>query len=697
MASFAALAAPAAAAELPAVVRVALIGNDETKPSGTAFFLPLPEAGGEIRVAAIAAAHSLDPADLSRAREVEFRLGRSRERVAVSSRLLAPPGRALSAPGGTVRDDFLVFALDLAPQRVRVLEPDPALPAARRRVQILGVPAQIPSDEDNLFGTVVSATDERIEVELDAAADLRGWGGAPVLDHGSKKVIGILEAAWPKGGTFHVAVAPIGAVTAALASPLEGGRGRAFASFAAPATHAEPAPAPTAAPSRAADPPTPARVASDAEPPARPAGEKLLGAAPAGGSALRLSIEHPGDGEVVGDASGAFVAGRAVASAGDLRHFDVMIVIDTSGSTFEPTGSDVNGNGVVGTATFGGLFGIGSTDPGDSILAAEVAAARQLLSGLDPRSTRVGLVTFAGDPEPQGGLFGGRPPPAAITEEPLTTDYDRIRRGLTAVLQRGPAGATHMAAGADQATIELRGLAGALSQSDPKSEKIVLFLTDGQPTLPAGPGYDSANVSAVLRAAERARRAGIRFHAFAIGPEALAGPVAAVELAARTGGYFTPVRNPGDIVEIVEQVRFSNVESVTFKNLSTGETAKHVAINADGSFGALVPLQAGMNRIQVAAIADDGSKADQIVQVTYVPGTAAPVLPHELMAQRNRLLEQKLVDLRRERADSEREAVEKTRKELALEIERERAKANEQAERQRKELQLEVEKGAGSD
>ena len=37
--------------------------------------------------------------------------------------------------------------------------------------------------------------------------------------------------------------------------------------------------------------------------------------------------------------------------------------------------------------------------------------------------------------------------------------------------------------------------------------------------------------------------------------------------------------------------------------------------------------------------------------------------------------------------------VEKTRKELALEIDRERAKANEQAERQRKELQLEVEKG----
>ncbi len=702
------LIAARARAEAPAVVRPVLVGSDETKPSGTAFFVGIPGASGAVRVAAIAAAHSFDPADLARAREVEFRLGRSRERVSVSSRLLAPPGRALSAPGGTVRDDFLVFALDLTPQRVRLLEPDAALPATGRRVQIAGVPAQIPADEDTLFGTVASATDERIEVELDAAADLRGWGGAPVLDHGSKKVIGILEAAWPKGGTLHVAVAPIAAVTAALAAPLDDGRGRAFASFSA--AGATPAAAPSApagaAPSGAArsaappaaapGPPTPQSVQPAAQAAARPPGEKLLGTPPAGATDLRLSVERPSDGEVVGDPNGAFVAGRALATAGDFKHFDVMIVIDTSGSTFEPTGADVNGNGVVGTATFGGLFGIGSTDPGDSILAAEVAAAHQLLSGLDPRSTRVGLITFAGDPEPQGGLFARTPPPPAITEEPLTTDYERIRRALSAVLQRGPFGATHMAAGVDLATVELRGFTGALSKVDPKSEKIVLFLTDGQPTLPAGPGFDSANVNAVLRAADRAHRAGIRFHAFAIGPEALAGPVAAVELAARTGGYFTPVRKPGDIVQVVEQVRFSKVDSVSFKNLSTGATAKNVAINADGTFGALVPLQAGLNRIEVSAVADDGSKASQIVQVSYVPGTAAPALPHELLALRNRLLEQKLLELRRERTEVELEAAERTRKELALEIERERAQANEQAERQRKELQLEVEKGASA-
>lgn len=689
-----------AGAEAPVVVRPVLIGDGGPKPSGTAFFLQAPARPGEQRIVAVSTAHAFDPTDLARAREVEFRLGRSGERVAVASRLLTSPGRALSAPGGTVRDDFLVFALDLAPQRVRALEPDPALPAERRRVQLAGVPSQIPADEDNLFGTVVSATEERIEVELDAAADLRGWGGAPVLDHGSKKVIGILEAAWPKGGTFHVAVAPIGAVTTALAAPLGGGNGLPFASFTprtqATAAVADTAPTPaapqTATPNRAA-PATP----RDVDPAApHPPPEKLLGPGPAGGSDLRLSIEQPTDGQIVGDPNGAFVAGRALATAGDFKHFDVILVIDTSGSTFEPTGADVNANGVVGTATFGGLFGIGSTDPGDSILAAEIAAAHQLLSGLDPRSTRVGLVTFAGDPEPQGGLFGRTGPPAAITEEPLTTNYDRIRQALAAVAQRGPFGATHMAAGVDQATIELRGFTGALSQPDPKSEKIVLFLTDGQPTLPAGPGFDAANVNAVLRAAERAHRAGIRVHSFAIGPEALAGPVAAVELAARTGGYFTPVRKPGDIVQVVEQVRFSNVESVTFKNLSTGETAKQTVVQADGSFGALVPLQAGLNRIEVSAVADDGSTASQRVQVSYVPGTATPALPHELVALRNRLLEQKLVELRRERADAEREAAEQTRKELALEIERERARAAEQADRQRKELQLEVDRGASS-
>ena len=261
-------------------------------------------------------------------------------------------------------------------------------------------------------------------------------------------------------------------------------------------------------------------------------------------------------------------------------------------------------------------------------------------------------------------------------------------------MQRGPYGNTHMAAGVDQAVIELKGFQGALSQPDPQSEKVVLFLTDGQPTLPCPvAGCEGRNVHAVLRAAERAKRSAVRVHSFAIGPEALAGPVAVVELAARTGGYFTPVRNPADLVQLVEQVRFSNVEELAVKNLSTEAVSEQVLVNADGSWSALVPLQAGKNRLEVTARASDGAEAREEVTVSYAPGAPAPAIPRELVAQRNRLLEQKLLELRQETKTVELEAVSRARKELALEIEREREQARQRAEQQRKELQLEVDPG----
>jgi molybdenum-dependent DNA-binding transcriptional regulator ModE len=66
-----------------------------------------------------------------------------------------------------------------------------------------------------------------------------------------------------------------------------------------------------------------------------------------------------------------------------------------------------------------------------------------------------------------------------------------------------------------------------------------------------------------------------------------------------------------------------------------------------------------------------------------------------LVAKRNELLEQRLIELRRGRMDAERAAAEQARRDLQLEIERERAAAAEAAERQRKELELEVDEDAG--
>jgi hypothetical protein len=304
-------------------------------------------------------------------------------------------------------------------------------------------------------------------------------------------------------------------------------------------------------------------------------------------------------------------------------------------------------------------------------------------------------VTFAGEPPGGGGglvLFSRPPPPPAVTVEPLGNDYRLVERALDDVLATGPDGATHMAAGVDQATIELVGLRGSISEPDPRSEKIVLFFTDGTPTLPYPPGFDADNVRAVLRAADRARRAHVRIHSFAIGPEALEGPVATVEMAARTDGFFTPVRHPGDLVDVVEQVSFANLDGVQLRSLTTGKEASPFRSTADGSWGGFVELRPGENEVEVRARAADGAESRRTVKVRYDPEATDPPVPDDLVVRRNHLLEDCLREVKRLRLTAEEEQAEQVRKQLLVDIERERAKARERAADQRKELELDVEK-----
>jgi len=687
-------------AELPAVARPQYRAGGATRFHSTVFFIPAPD---EVGVAAVGAAHSFDLGELGDAEEVRFLRPASEAQVSLSSRYLVKPGRPFRERGGTLRGDYIVFALDMAPTGVRVLEPEPgSLDPPGSRVRILGIPNELAQDEDDVFGTVVEVTDTRMEVDLDVPADLRGWGGAPVVSDETGRVLGILQGAWPVRGTYRVGVAPIHGVLEALERPLAEGLGQPlsyYAEYGWELPEARGNPFAQEKPEAPALPPlevarrTPSGATGDGGGTGTTPPRRYLEPQPGAEARLRLKVEYPEPGGVVGNPTGGFLAGHAMAVLGEFKKFDVVFVIDTSGSTSEPTGQDINGNGQVGQAKLGGvgtLFGLGTTDPGDSILAAEIMAARQLLQSLDPRSTRVAVVSFAGvvAGDPRG--FRQRVVRPAVTEEPLTTDYQRIDAALSRIFQRGPDGMTHMAAGVDQATIELLGLRGALSQRDPDSDKVVLFFTDGQPTLPYE-GLPAENVRAVLRAAERARRGSIRIHSFALGPSALEGPIAPVEMASITEGYFTPVRSPGDLVQVVEIIRFTDIEAIEVRNLTTEQGADHVQLNADGSWSALVPLAAGRNRLEVVARADDGRSERQELELQYAPGETDPEVPRQLVTQRNRLLERKLLELRRGRIAAERAAAEAARKELLIEIERERATAAERAARQRKELELSVE------
>jgi hypothetical protein len=653
-----------AAPARPAVARAELVAESGTRSGGLVFFVRIDAGAG---IAAVGSATRFGRAELAGAQRVEFLVGPEPQLVATSNALLAPPGWPARA-GTPAESAHLVYALDARPAGVTPLEaraePPPPVGA---RVRLLGL-SDDGAHEEQRLGRIVEASAQRVQVALDRPASFEAWAGAPLLPDTGLSLWGTLAAATAPGPVSRVAVVPAAGLARALARPLEHGAGRAFARFGADAL------------------------------PMAPAGAKLI--APSSRQAMRveLEIEQPADASVLGaSACGIFVAGRAEALWGERRGFDVAIVIDTSASTIEPTGADVNGNGIVGSPSLGpvgSLFDAAGDDPGDSILAAEVAAARGLLRQLDPRSTRVALVTFAGEIQPitKRFLFFTRAaPPPARTRQALTRDFARIEQALDELLAEAPQGVTHMAAGVDQASDELLGLRGARSQPDARTEKVMLFLTDGQPTLPFGPGKDAENVRAVLAAAERARAGGIRVHAFAIGPEALAGPIATVELAARTHGYFIPVRQPGELVDVVEAVRFPDLRDIVVRSATTGEPAHPFRSDPDGSFSGLVPGVTGENRIEIVARAEDGTFARRELRVRLDPTAPAPVLPPELAAPRNALLEECLREARDQRLRVEREQAERVRRELLVEIEREREKARARAAEQRKLLQLELE------
>ncbi len=672
--------APAALAIEPAVARPHFVVGSDPRAGGTAFFVAAPGDAGAV---AITTAHGIALADLARSAEVSFELAAGKQRVSVASRLHAAPGRSFTETGARLRDDFLIFALDLAPRGVRML----ALCSADcapvgQRVRILGAPGNAAADEDDVFGQVTKSDADQIEVLLDVPADLRGWGGGPVLRQPGGEVIGLLEAQWPDDEGLRLGIAPIDGVRTALAHPLDAGLGRSFASF-GPAAKATARATSARGPTHAAPEPTGAAPLDD-----HSEQGPLLGAAEVLTTEIRLAIDYPPDGGIVTDEQGAFVAGQALALLGEYRRFDVMLVLDTSDSTRAASGSDVNQNGVVGeNRAFGFLP---TTDAGDSILAAEVAAARRVLENFDARSTRVGVVSFAGVPLPPPGAFvvGAGQRPAALTEQALTSEYREVEKALDHILARGPDGLTNMTEGLRLAVRELKGYAGGFSEPDPDSAKIVLFFTDGQPTLP----YDNSpeqNLRSVLRAAGQARRSRVIVHTFALGPEALERPAAVVDMARISGGRFTPVRKAGDLIRVIEDVSFANLDQLTVRNQTLDRAATELVRKADGSFGALVPMQPGRNVIEVWARASDGKEARVQVAVQQLVGASAMTTPAELMALRSQLLEKRIVSLRRNRIEAERESGEGVRRALELEIEQERGSAEARAAQQRRELRIE--------
>jgi hypothetical protein len=352
-----------------------------------------------------------------------------------------------------------------------------------------------------------------------------------------------------------------------------------------------------------------------------------------------------------------FVTGRALAHSGSMKLFDVVFLIDVSGSTADSSGVDIDGDGRVsgggglklGPIRLGGSGGKGS---GDSILAAEVAAVRSLLDTFDPRTTRVGVVTFSGSPNASSDH--------AWVEVPLTSEYRKVRSGLEEILLAGAEGGTNMYAGLRLAGMELGGGRSAESTKRAGSQRHIVLLTDGFPTLPGRPrprGERSPEAEdRAIAMAQRLGKKGVRVHTFAIGREAAERPRAAVECAEASGGGFTAVEDPGDLGKLLGEVQFASIEELRIRNLTSGLEAVDQLHNADGSYAALVPVQEGLNTIEVVARSTDGSI--ERVEITTLVATTA--LTARQGADRARLLE---ISLARERGKAQ------PAKDLEIEVE----------------------------
>jgi Mg-chelatase subunit ChlD len=364
----------------------------------------------------------------------------------------------------------------------------------------------------------------------------------------------------------------------------------------------------------------------------------------------RVQILSPKDGSrLTQDQNSLFVSGKVARDAGRSANVDILLVIDISGSTSMYAGVNLgdadqppesSGFGMP-QITIGGMS-IGKPplrNIRNSILAAEVAAARRLLLQLNSQTTRVGVLTFS---------------EGARLMQPLTHDFDQVRRALEEILRSGPYGGTNMVEGIRLAITELMGLGSSEKRTD--AIKVQFLLTDGFPTLPIGAGKRAApeDTSLAINAARLAGKAGVKIHVFALGDEALSYPRAAVGIAKESGGTYTPVLRPADALAVVENISLVGVDYVQIVNQTISQKATQLRLAADGFFSSAVPVAEGRNQIEVVARGSDGSVGRDSITVFYQSGSQKS-LELEIFLEKEKKLKLEVERLGRSPADIQRD------------------------------------------
>lgn len=343
----------------------------------------------------------------------------------------------------------------------------------------------------------------------------------------------------------------------------------------------------------------------------------IVGLDPVASAQPKVQILSPKNGtQIIQDQKSVLVSGKVAREMGRSGNVDIFLVIDVSGSTALYAGADLgdadqppDSTGFPMPQISIGGFGLGGPpmrNPRNSVLAAEVAAARRLLLQLNHETTRVGVLSFSD---------------RANLLQPLTHDFERVRKILADVLRSGSYGGTNMVEAIRLGISELMGFGTSERRTD--AIKVQFLLTDGFPTLPIGESkrMTPEDVALTINAARLSGKAGIKVHVFALGEEALSYPRAAIGIAKESGGTYTPVMRPADALAVLENISVVGVDYVQVVNQTIGQKATQLRLAADGFFSSAVPVTEGKNQIDVLARASDGSNARESITIFYQAGT----------------------------------------------------------------------------
>jgi Mg-chelatase subunit ChlD len=371
-----------------------------------------------------------------------------------------------------------------------------------------------------------------------------------------------------------------------------------------------------------------------------------------GAAEPKVQILSPKEGSsITQQQNSILISGKVASQAARSENVDIMFIIDISGSTSQYAGVDFGDFGQLPDSSSSSGFGwpqitIRGFGHGlapirnlrNSILAAEVGAARRLLVQLNSQTTRVGIITFS---------------EGARVLQPLTRDFDHVRRVLDSVLAAGPNGGTNMVEGIRTGISELMGFGS--SEKRAEAVKAEFLLTDGFPTLPIGRGrVTPEDTDLAINAARLAGKAGIKVHVFALDEEALSYTRAAVGIAHESGGTYTLVSRAADVLAVVENISVVGVEYVQIVNQTTGQKATQTRLAADGFFSSAVQVVEGRNQIDVIARASDGSTGRDSITLYYQSGNQKS-LELEVFLEREKNLKLQVERLGKSQAEIQQE------------------------------------------